>query len=192
VNAGRRADRKGTSVERELLVSSDVDHRVLELRLLGPMEARVDGVSVTISGPRRRALLVRLALSANEVVSKDRLIDDIWGENPPPTAVKSLHVHVSELREMLRVESGVSAKTDEVLVTRPPGYLLRLEREALDTWRFEQSYAAARQALEEQRHADVSALCRAARCGVVLPSLMCHRNRSPLPKSPGWTTSSWP
>jgi SARP family transcriptional regulator, regulator of embCAB operon len=107
-------------------VTNHVDRRLLELHLLGPMEARVDGVSIAVSGRRRRALLIRLALSANEVVSQDRLIDDMWGEYPPPTAAKSLHVQVSQLRDMLHVAGDVSAKDDEVLVTRPSGYMLYL------------------------------------------------------------------
>ena len=92
-------------------MTSHVDRRSLELCLLGPMEARVDGVAVSVSGPRRRALLIRLALSANEVVSKDRLIDDLWGEDPPPTAAKSLQVQVSQLRDVLRVAGGVPQRT---------------------------------------------------------------------------------
>ena len=143
-------------------MTNHVDRRTLELRLLGPMEAWVDGVSVSVSGPRRRALLIRLALSANEVVSKDRLIDDLWGEDPPPTAAKSLHVQVSQLRDVLRMAGGVSAKNDEVLVTRPSGYMLRLEPDSLDVSRFEQSCAAARQAREQRQHARAGAICRAA------------------------------
>jgi predicted ATPase/DNA-binding SARP family transcriptional activator len=143
-------------------VINHVDRRTLELRLLGPMEAWVDGVSVSVSGPRRRALLIRLALSANEVVSKDRLIDDLWGEDPPPTAAKSLHVQVSQLRDALRMAGGVSAKDDELLVTRQSGYMLKLEPDSVDVSRFEQSCAAAREALEQHSHARAGAICRAA------------------------------
>ena len=183
---------RGRRCERELSVTSHVDRRTLELRLLGPMEACVDGVSVSVSGPRRRALLIRLALSANEVVSKDRLIDDLWGEDPPPTAAKSLHVQVSQLRDVLRMAGGVSAKDDEVLVTRQSGYMLRLEPDSLDVSRFEQSCAAARQALEQHRTRELAPSAgRHCRSGVVLPSTTCHRNRSPSPRSPGWTSSAW-
>jgi predicted ATPase/DNA-binding SARP family transcriptional activator len=146
----------------ELPVISHDDQRTLELRLLGPMEALVDGVSVGVSGPRRRALLIRLALSANEVVSKDRLVDDVWGEHPPPTAAKALHVHVSQLRDLLRVNHGVAAKDDEVLITRPTGYMLRLQPDAVDVARFEQRYADARRAFEHREHTRAAAICRDA------------------------------
>ena len=152
----------GTSGEWELLMTSDVDHRLLEVRLLGPIEARVDGVHVSISGPRRRALLVRLALSANEVVSTDQLIDDMWGVDPPPTAAKALHVHVSQLRQILNPGGVLSAKSDEAIVTRSSGYLLRLNRELLDTWRLEDLFSEARRALEQHRHAEAAAICRDA------------------------------
>ena len=143
-------------------MTNDADRRSLEVLLLGPMEARVDGMPVSISGARRRALLIRLALSANETVSPDRLIDDMWGADPPPTAAKALHVQISQLRNMLRVAGGVPAKSDEVLVTRPSGYMLRLGRDSLDTSRFEQSYPAARQAFEQHRPVHAGTICRAA------------------------------
>jgi predicted ATPase/DNA-binding SARP family transcriptional activator len=140
------------------------DHRRLELRLLGPIEARVDDVPVMIAGPRRRALLVRLALSPNEVVSADRLIDDMWGANPPPSAARALQVHVSQLRHVLRAGEGASAKTDELIVTRPSGYMLQLGQGSLDTSRFEDFYVKARHALERHEYAEAGALCRAALC----------------------------
>ena len=143
-------------------MTSDVDHRLLEVRLLGPIEARVDGVHVSISGPRRRALLVRLALSANEVVSTDQLIDDMWGVDPPPSAAKALHVHVSQLRQILNPGGVLSAKSDEAIVTRSSGYLLRLNRELLDTWRLEDLFSEARRALAQHRHAEAAAICRDA------------------------------
>ena len=165
---------RGRRCERKLSVINHVDRRTLELRLLGPMEACVDGVSVSVSGPRRRALLIRLALSANEVVSKDRLIDDLWGEDPPPTAAKSLHVQVSQLRDVLRMAGGVSAKDDEVLVTRQSGYMLRLDPDSLDVSRFEQSCAAAREALEQ--HA-TRASWRHLPGGIVALAWSCPRRR---------------
>ena len=141
---------------------TDVDRRSLELRLLGPLEAFVDGVHVPVSGRRRRALLIRLALSANEVVSKERLVDDLWGDHPPPTVVKALHVLVSQLRDLLRGSDDVAAKNDDVLVTRPTGYMLRLPPDSLDTTRFEHGYAAARQAFEQHDTARALAICREA------------------------------
>ncbi len=173
-------------------MTHDADRRSLELLLLGPMEARVDGIPVSISGARRRALLIRLALSANEVVSKDRLIDDMWGDSPPPTAAKALQVQVSQLRDMLCVAGSVPAKDDQVLVTGTSGYMLRLERDSLDTSRFEQLYPAARQALEQHRPARARAICRDGVVAVAWPchSSTCQTNPLPPLRSLDWTTSA--
>src|SRR5512141_3212589 len=105
---------------------------MLEFRILGPVEVVRDGRSLPLGGARQRALVVDLTLHANEVLSADRLIDDIWGEEPPETASHLLHVYVSRLRKTLEDEG------QSLLVTRAPGYLLRLEPpDELDAARFE-------------------------------------------------------
>jgi class 3 adenylate cyclase len=100
----------------------------LEIRLLGPLEARIDGRPVELRRPKQRALLALLALRAGEVVSTDRLVDELWGEAPPKSALGSLQNVVSELRKTLGAE---------VLVTRSPGYVLAVDREVVDAHRFE-------------------------------------------------------
>src|SRR4029453_4742780 len=85
---------------------------------------------------------------ANQVVSTDRLIDQLWGEATPPTARNVLHCHVSRLRRALQAGAG-GAGPDPVLVTRPPGYLLRVGAGQLDLHRFEELLAQARQASAE-------------------------------------------
>jgi DNA-binding SARP family transcriptional activator len=112
----------------------------LDLGILGPLEVRADGVPASLGGPRQRAVLAVLTLHPNQVVSVDRLIDDIWGENPPSTAVHTLHVFVSRLRRAL---SGAGDR----LITRPPGYVLDLHTDELDADRFERLYQSARTAL---------------------------------------------
>src|SRR3984885_13498813 len=93
---------------------------VLELGLLGPLEVRIDhGAPVGLGGVRQRALLAVLALHANQVVSTDRLIDELWGEHPPSTAVHTVQVFVSRLR-------GALGPAGKRLVTRPPGYVLEV------------------------------------------------------------------
>lgn len=75
---------------------------VVELGFLGPFELHVDGGDAApLGGLRQRALLAILALDANQVVSTDRLIDELWGENPPATAVHTVQVFVSRLRGAL-------------------------------------------------------------------------------------------
>jgi class 3 adenylate cyclase len=114
----------------------------VEIRLLGPLEVEVDGRAVEIRRQKQRALLALLALRAGEVVSTDRLVDELWGETPPKAAVGSLQNLVSELRKALGAE---------VLVTRSPGYVLNLERNAVDAHRFERLTREAQEASPEQR-----------------------------------------
>jgi DNA-binding SARP family transcriptional activator len=107
----------------------------VEFRILGPLEV-VDGDRpITLKGSRPRALLALLLTSANEVVSADRLIDELWGEQPPRAAGNALQYHVSQLRKVL-------APAD-LIETREPGYMIRVGADQLDLMRFEQLVADA-------------------------------------------------
>ena len=99
--------------------------------ILGPLELSDDGRAVEIAGAKQRALLAMLLLNANRVVSGDQLVDAIWEEQVPDSALKALQVHVSQLRKLLGRHH---------LETRAPGYLLRVERDALDLEHFERLY----------------------------------------------------
>ena len=68
----------------------------MEFRILGPLDVVVDGRPVALGGSKQRALLAILLLHPNEVVSRDRLIDELWGSAPPETAATALRVHVSQ------------------------------------------------------------------------------------------------
>jgi DNA-binding SARP family transcriptional activator len=115
-----------------------------EFRILGPLEV-ADGEEVLpLSGQKQRALLALLLLDANRVVSTDRLVDALWGEQPPRTAATSLQNFVSQLRKLLG---------SDVLVTKPPGYQLKIAAEQLDLARFAQ--------LVEEARAEDSAVERA-------------------------------
>ena len=74
----------------------------MEVGLLGPIEVRVDGRPVEVGAGKRRSLLALLTLHANEVLTADRLIDELWDGHPPSTAAKGLQVQVSQLRKDLR------------------------------------------------------------------------------------------
>jgi ABC-type transport system substrate-binding protein/DNA-binding SARP family transcriptional activator len=100
----------------------------LEFRILGPFEARRDGRALELPAGKSRALLALLLLHRNEVVSVDTLVDGLWGERPPATAAKNVQVYVSHLRKTLG---------DGMLLTRTPGYVLRLEPGRLDADRFQ-------------------------------------------------------
>ena len=70
----------------------------MEYRVLGPLEADDGEGPLALGGAQQRAVLLLLVLSANRVVSRDRLIDELWGDDPPPTAVKTVQGYVSRLR----------------------------------------------------------------------------------------------
>jgi DNA-binding SARP family transcriptional activator len=122
-------------------------------QLLGPLEVSDHGRSIAVGAGKRRALLGVLLLHANEVVSAERLIDELWGERPPATSAKSVQVYVSQLRRELHERS----RNGELLVTKSNGYLLRVGRDDLDVQRFERSLAEGERALaagEAQRASD--------------------------------------
>ncbi len=100
----------------------------MEFRILGPLEVISDGKALDLGGAKQRALLAVLLLNPNEVVSRDRLVDALWEENPPNTAEKALQVHVSKLRKQLGSDR---------IVTKAPGYAIRVEPGELDVERFE-------------------------------------------------------
>ncbi len=104
----------------------------MDVRLLGPVEVSVDGRRVPLGGSKARALVAILALNAAKPVSSDRLIAGLWGEEPPPTATKTLQAYVSRLRRAL--EAGGDGST---IVTRPSGYELRVGPDDVDARRFE-------------------------------------------------------
>jgi YVTN family beta-propeller protein len=108
--------------------------------VLGPLEAYANERSVAVGGGRQRALLALLLVHAGEIVSRDRLIDELWAGRPPPGGSQSLDVYISRLRKAFR-----AAGADDVLATRSPGYVLHAGE--TDARRFETLAAQGRQAL---------------------------------------------
>jgi DNA-binding SARP family transcriptional activator len=121
----------------------------MDFCILGPLQALDEGHVVTPRGTKQRALLALLVLHANETLSTDRLIDELWGEHPPTTAIKTLQVHISHLRKTLARGSDNGA--DGVIVTRHHGYELRLDPERLDSHQFELLVAEGRAELAQGR-----------------------------------------
>src|SRR5215204_4502539 len=111
----------------------------MEFRILGPVEVSDDGRVVRLGGGKQRAVLALLLLNANRVVASERMIELLWGEQPPATAATALQGHISSLRKALG---------PGVIATRPPGYVLETRIGELDLERFERLRAEGRDALE--------------------------------------------
>ena len=133
----------------------------MEFRILGPLEVREGNRLLPLGGAKQRALLALLLLHANEVVSKDRLIDELWGERPPETVATMLQVYVSRLRKVLEPKPA-RRQSGQVLVTRANGYEIRLAPDDLDAWRFERLAGEAKDQLVEKDAARASATLRDA------------------------------
>ena len=108
----------------------------MEFGILGPLAVWQDGRELELGAAKQRALLAVLLLHAGETMSTERLVDALWGERPPATAVKALQVHVSQLRKVLG---------EGVVETRPMGYVVRVEPGELDSQRFESLLEQGRQ-----------------------------------------------
>jgi DNA-binding SARP family transcriptional activator len=106
----------------------------MEFRLLGPLEVTEHGYTLALGGGKQRALLAVLLLHANDVVSTERLIDELWGDSPPATVAKSIQAYVSRLRKQLGADR---------LLTRSPGYVLRVDPSQFDVACFDRLVAEA-------------------------------------------------
>jgi YVTN family beta-propeller protein len=104
----------------------------VQFRVLGPVEVTNGAGPLRLGGRKQRALLGDLILHAGAVVSTTRLIDDLWGEDPPPTAEHTVETYISRLRRILR-----DAAAPDIVLTRAPGYVLDVESARVDAHRFE-------------------------------------------------------
>src|SRR3954454_23534924 len=109
----------------------------MDVHLLRPVEARLDGWPIALGAPKQRAVLAMLALQVGRTVSVDRLAEGLWGERPPPSAAKMVQLYVSQLR---RLVAGTGAE----IVTRGRGYELRLADGEVDAVSFERLLQQAR------------------------------------------------
>jgi DNA-binding SARP family transcriptional activator len=127
----------------------------MDVLLLGPIEARLDGRTLPLGAHKQRALLALLALHANQPVSSQRLVAGLWGDEPPHTAPKMVQNYVSKLRRVLAEDGGA------VILTRGGGYELHLPDDAVDALRFERLVA-------QQRPREALALWRGDALGDVI------------------------
>src|SRR3954452_6045523 len=114
----------------------------MEFRILGPLEVVEEGRPVSLERRRMRALLAFLLLHANQPVSSDRLIDEVWGPEPPKTAGASLQNYVSRLRKAIGADT---------IRSQPTGYILRVDPESFDLARFERLTSEARRGGPDER-----------------------------------------
>jgi DNA-binding SARP family transcriptional activator len=111
--------------------------------ILGPLEVLGEsGLPLALGGTKQRAVLAILLLRTGEVVSADRLMDDLWGDDPPETAANTLQVYISQLRKTLRVGGA------EPLVTQSPGYRFEVGHGELDLHGFDRLTHEARSRLD--------------------------------------------
>src|ERR671914_1016290 len=128
----------------------------MDFRVLGPLEVWANGKPLPVGGPRQRALLAILLLNANRIVSRDRLIDELW-DDLPDTPGGALNVQVSRLRKALAAAGGETR-----LVTRSPGYVLHVATGELDLDRFERLAEDGRRLLHAGEHAAAAETLREA------------------------------
>ncbi|MEV6146727.1 BTAD domain-containing putative transcriptional regulator [Streptomyces sp. NPDC051992] len=126
----------------------------MRFRILGPVSLSPR----TPSAAKPRALLATLLVRAGEVISANSLIDELWGTEPPRTATTTLQVYVSQLRKLLAEAEHPHQATEGLLLTRSPGYLLRVPDEDFDLARFEKLRVAGRTSYEKGEYADASRL----------------------------------
>ena len=157
--AGKHA---GNRWERRLVPFSMTSRLVgpevaMEIRLLGAFEVMADDGPRSLGGLRQRAVLAVLAVHANEVVPVDRLADDVWSGEPPPSAVGTLQRYISHLRRALE---GLPATIE----TRGPGYVLTTDAESIDARRFERLVDIARILLPTAPHTAIDRIDEALAC----------------------------
>src|SRR5919201_3733391 len=115
----------------------------MEFRILGPLEALEDGRPLALGRLKERVVLAVLLLHANEFVSRERLIDDLWGEAPPATARKAVNVYISKLRQTL------TRNGHDPIATAEGGYRLVVDPDLLDAERLRSLIAQARGRMAE-------------------------------------------
>ncbi len=120
----------------------------MEFRVLGSLEVVDDGRSIIVASPRERALLALLVIHANRAISWERVLDELWGDEPPASGAKTVAFHVYKLREALEPDRR-GGGAPRILVTEPAGYVLRVDPDAIDARRFERLAAEGRALLAD-------------------------------------------
>lgn len=119
-----------------------------EVNVLGALEVSIEGVSVVPSASKPRQLLAMLAINADRLVTYSSLMDEIWGNKSPRSALGTLQTYVLHLRKLIRLALVDDRKnlSMEILTTKHTGYLLQIERETVDAVRYDRLAASGRTA----------------------------------------------
>jgi len=125
---------------------------LLSIDVLGPLRVQVDGAEIAVGGPKQRSVLAMLVLAQGNVVSVDRLIDGVWGDEAHDRAIATLQVYVSNLRKLF-----AAAGESDLIASQRPGYLMTAEFLGVDLLRFRQAAADARKCFEQGSMAPASA-----------------------------------
>jgi hypothetical protein len=160
---------------------------MVEFGILGPLEITAGGQPLPVQGARTRAVLAMLLVHANQVVPADRLTGELWAGQPAAGAAASLQVRVSQLRKVLR-PSGEAGR----LVTRPPGYLIRVAPDELDAPRFERLARDGRPRWPLRTARARSGVSMTPwPCGAARPWPTWTTRRSRGRRRPGWRKGGW-
>jgi DNA-binding SARP family transcriptional activator len=160
----------------------------LVFRILGPLEIDADGRVLPLGSPKQAALLGLLLVHAGKTVSRDRLIEELWGEAPPATVDSALHVYLSRLRRLLESAGAAGA-----LVRERYGYRLLVKTEQLDANRFERLAGEGSEALAAGKPAlAASGYGKRSLSGAARLSPTCNRSDSPSQPPPGWRRTALP
>jgi DNA-binding SARP family transcriptional activator len=157
----RKTSIRPTEVAERLRLHYGGTHRLasngMDFRILGPLEVLDEGRVVALGGSKQRALLALFLLHANQTLTTDRLIDELWGDRPPASAAKNVQMHVSRLRKALAARAAGG-----LVLTRERGYELELDPERLDSYRFERLLDEGRSGLAAGRPERAAAALEAA------------------------------
>ncbi|SDP62839.1 AfsR/SARP family transcriptional regulator [Lentzea jiangxiensis] len=136
----------------------------MQIKVLGPVEAVLNGRSVTPTAAKPRQILALLALNSRQVVSVPTLVEELWGDRPPRSARTTLQTYILQLRKLIgdALSSFGENGAKEVLVTRYGGYLLDVPPESVDVHEFERVARAGQQAYDVEDYASASRLLRQA------------------------------
>jgi SARP family transcriptional regulator, regulator of embCAB operon len=135
----------------------------MDVKILGPLEARQDGAVLTLTASKPRQIFALLAIYAGELVTVPTLIDELWGTNAPRSAVQSIQTYILRLRQAIEetLPAGARAGKD-VLITRPCGYTLDIAPQAIDVCGFQQLAVAGERAMEAGDYSTASRLLSGA------------------------------